>query len=143
MRRHPAFLLAPVLVLTLLAAACSGDDAKPAGDASTDEQYLKIICTGLSNFSDALVSKTSSDEIAKVIKEYIASLKPVTPPQDLAKFHKDFQKYLQDALDDPTSLVTKTPPLPSEDVRRRIASKEANVPECKNATFFSASKARP
>lgn len=143
MARLPLFAVCSVAAFALLVAACGSDDSKPVGDASTDEQYLKVICTGLSNFSDALVSKTSSDEIAKVIKEYIASLKPVTPPQDLEKFHKDFQKYLQDALDDPTSLVTKTPPLPADEVRRRIASKEANVPECRNATFFSASKARP
>ena len=130
-------------VLMVMLVACGDDDAKPAGEASTDEQYLKVVCTGLSNFSDALVSKTSSDEIAKVIKEYITSLKAVTPPRDLEKFHRDFEKYLQDALNDPTSLVTKTPPLPADEVRRRIASKEANVPECRNATFFSASKARP
>ena len=131
-----------VLCAFVFAACNSKDDPEPTGTPATDEQYLKAICTGLVNFSDALVSKTSSTEIAAVIKAYIVGMQQIQPPTDLQKFHKDFVKYLQDALNDPTSLVTTTPPLPSDDVRKRIASKERNVPECRDATFFS-TKANP
>jgi hypothetical protein len=139
-------LVSMLVLLPLVLFACNGEDdtsAPTSGVRTTDEQYLKVICSGLTNFSDAVVSKTSSAEIAAVIKAYIASMKEINPPADLDKFHQDFLKYLQTAVDEPTSLITRTPPLPPDSVRRRIASKEPNVPECRDATFFDASSKQP
>lgn len=116
----------------ILVAACS-DDEKAKAD---DEAYLKVICSGLDGYTDALNSKTKVDDIAQAIRDFAAELKKVEPPADLRTFHDQFVKYLEDAVADPTSLVTRKPPLPPDDVRRRLASKEANVPECKNPTFF-------
>ena len=140
--------LTTTLILVLFASfACTGDDdasnATSPGNRSTDEQYLRAVCIGLTNFSDAIVSKTSSAEIAAVIKAYVASMKELSPPVDLDKFHRDYVKYLQSAVDEPTSLLTRTPPLPPDAVRKRIASKERGVPECRDATFFSTRSAQP
>ena len=135
-----ALAAAAPLALLLLAAACgSGDDAAPtpSGPALSDEQYLKVVCTGLTNFSDALLTRTKAEDIAGVIQEYIRQLQAVNPPGDLQKFHADFVKYLQDSVKDPTSLITRKPPMPADDIRRRVAAKERNVPECKNPTFFA------
>jgi len=133
-------LLGAVLVLFLLptVVACGADTDSGAKTGVSDEEYLKVICTGLSNFTDALLSKTTAAEIGQVIKDYIAEMKKVDPPSDVKKFHDDFVKYLEDSLSEPTSLVTRKPPLPSESVRKRLAAKEPGVPECKSPTFFDA-----
>ncbi|MBI2765356.1 MAG: hypothetical protein HYX53_05505 [Chloroflexi bacterium] len=124
--------------VAIFAASCGGsstpDTKNP--DALNDEGYLKVFCTGLTEYQDALVSKTTKEDIARVITGYIASLKTVTPPDDLAKFHAEYIKYLEDAVADPTSLVTRKPPMPSDSARERLASKTNDVPECKYPTFL-------
>ena len=135
------FLAATLVLVAVGSFGCSGNDDgadnTDPGNRSTDEQYLKAICIGLTNFSDAILSKTTSAEIAAVIKAYVASMKELSPPTDLDRFHQDYVKYLQSAVDEPTSLLSRTPPLPPDAVRKRIASKERNVPECRDATFFN------
>ncbi|MEP6870689.1 MAG: hypothetical protein ABI939_02450 [Anaerolineaceae bacterium] len=122
--------------------ACGGDNApKGRPDAVSDEAYLKAICSGSAAFSSALLTKTKAEEIGQVIKAFSASMKALTPPDDLKDYNTQFTKYLDDAVADPTSLVTRTPPLPKQDVRDRLAVKESNVPECKDGTFFSRSSA--
>lgn len=142
---------ATVLMLAagLLSAACGGGGSKKptptpptSGPTLTDEQYLKAICTGTQAFSDALLSKTTADGIAQVIREFADNMKKLNPPGDLRVFNAAFIKYLEDSLTDPTSLVTKSPPEPPDSVRQRLASKEASVPECKAPTFFD-SQATP
>jgi hypothetical protein len=141
---RPVFLLLLVLVAVATAAACGGGGsnkstptASVSGPPATDEQYLKAICTGTQDFSDALVSKTTADGIAQVIKQFSANLKKINPPADLRTFHAAFIKYLDDSLTDPTSLLTKAPPEPPDSVRQRLASKESSVPECKSPQFFN------
>jgi hypothetical protein len=135
------------LMLVVLAGAACGGGAKssatptPSGPTISDEEYLRAICVGVTQFSDALVSKSSADEITKVVRDFSASMKKLTPPADLQKYNTDFTKYLDDAANDPTSLVTKKPPLPADSVRQRLAAKEMNVPECKAPTFFDAGAA--
>jgi hypothetical protein len=137
--RFPLWPAALLFSVFLLASACGGDDAKPAvsnGPAASDEEYLKAICSGTQNFSNALMSKSKSEEIAQVIKDFSASMKQISPPADLQKFHADFVKYLDDSLSDPTSLVTRRPPAPPAGARDRLVAKESKVPECKDGTFF-------
>lgn len=122
-------------MLTVLFSACGSDDAPKGG--GTDEDYLRAICVGTSNFSNALLSKTTPGEIAAVIRDFIAEMKKTNPPADLVKYNDEFVKYLEDAVSEPTSLVTRKPPLPSDDVQRRLAGVEPTVDECKNGTFFS------
>lgn len=143
MRRALSLALAVQLFAVLAVAACGGGD-DDAGDASTasdssavsDEQYLKVICTGTQGFSDALISQTTAEGIAKSITDFIASLKATAPPADLQQFHKDLIKYLEDSVSDPTSLVTKKRPQPPDKARDRLASKEASVTECAKARYF-------
>lgn len=127
-----------------VAAACGGSGGSgtptPSGPTISDEEYLKAICVGVTQLSDALVSKSSAADITKVIKDFSASVKALQPPADLQKYNADFAKYLDDTANDPTSVLTKKPPLPAESIRQRLASKEANVPECKNPTFFDANQ---
>ncbi|MGH2632173.1 MAG: hypothetical protein ACRDG3_02080 [Tepidiformaceae bacterium] len=146
-------LVLPVLMLGIVAifaaSACGGGGSSKAtptaptsGPTLTDEQYLKAICTGTQDFSDALISKSTADGIAQVIRQFATSLKTLNPPGDLRTFHAAFIKYLEDSLTDPTSLLTKSPPEPPDGVRQRLASKEPSVPECKAPTFFD-SQATP
>jgi hypothetical protein len=137
--RRALFLLACALPLLLLA-ACGDDDTstpEPAGPAGTDEDYLRAICVGTSNFSNALLSKTTAEEIAVVVREFADEMKALNPPADLQEYNKQFVAYLEAALEDPTSLVTKAPPEPPSDARRRLAALESSIPECKDPTFFS------
>ncbi len=133
------FFVAALLPLAVaLAVACGGSDAPKASlNPVTDEAYLKAICSGSSKFSEALLTKTKPEEIGQVIKEFSASMKALTPPADLKDYNQQFTKYLDDAVADPTSLVTRNPPLPKQDVRDRLSAKESSVPECKGGTFFS------
>jgi hypothetical protein len=132
-----------VLALVALAAffAACGDDAasKPAGPVLSDHDYLAVVCKGLSDFSSALLTKTKAEDLTQVIKDYAASLKKIQPPADVAQFHKDFIKYLEDAYSEPTALVTKAPPLPPTDVRQRLAAEEGRTAECQDARFFARS----
>ena len=125
-----------VSLVALVALACGDHAAAPKG-GGTDEDYLKAVCTGVSNFSDALISKTTAKEIGDVIQQFIDEMEKVNPPADLVAYNKSFIQYLKDSLSDPTSLVTKPPPEPPQSVRDRLASKESSIPECKNPTFFS------
>ena len=130
--------LLPLIVA--LAFACGGDDSsKPTPIAVSDDAYLKAICSGSSAFSNALLTKTKPEEIGQVIKAFSASMKALTPPNDLKDYNGQFTKYLDDAVVDPTSLVTRNPPLPKQEIRDRLAAKESAVPECKDGTFFSRS----
>lgn len=137
------FAGALLLPLIFLLGACAGSktadqpSATLGGGTGTDEGYLAAICAGTSQFSNALISKTTPDEIADVIRDFIAEMKQANPPADLVQYNADFVKYLEDAVSDPTSLVTRNPPLPAKDIQRRLAAKELSVPECKDGTFFS------
>ena len=125
---------AVLLPLVLVMAACE-DDAPEGG--GSDEDYLRAICTGSQDFSNALLSKTTPDEIAEVIRDFIEKMEATNPPADLVEYNDEFVDYLEAAVNEPTSLVTSRPPLPDDDVQRRLASKEPSVAECKDPTFFS------
>jgi hypothetical protein len=138
MRRVLFFLVCAVVLL--LAAACGDDDDAPptaTGPAGSDEDYLRAVCIGTSNFSNALLSKTSAEEIAAVVREFASEMRALSPPADLAEYNAQFVAYLEAALEEPTSLVTTAPPEPPADVRRRLAALEPTIPECKDPTFFS------
>ncbi len=141
--------LLPVVLLLLVAAATmascggggSGSKNTPTanGPLLTDEQYLKEICTGTQNFSDALISKTTKEGIASVVQSFRDDMQSLNPPADLQAFNAQFVQYLDDALKEPTSLLTRQPPVPPSSVRDRLVSKEPNVPECSGQqTFFDA-----
>ncbi len=142
----------PLLLLLALAAAgfamtaCGDDDdppAGPSGPAGSDEDYLRAVCIGTSNFSNALVSKTTAADIAKVVEEFADEMRALNPPADLAEYNTAFVAYLESAISDPTSLVTTPPPTPPDEARRRLASLEPTIPECKDPTFFSRTSAAP
>lgn len=128
-------MLVPALVL-FSSCGDDGDDDTPKS-GGTDEEYLAAICKGTSDFSNALLTKTTAAEIGDVIEDFITLMKDANPPADLADYNQEFVKYLEDALADPTSLVTREPPLPPDDIQRRLAAKELSVDECKDGTFFS------
>src|SRR4051812_46958644 len=134
--RLAPLLLLFALLLAGIAACDDGDDAPDAGNSPrlSDEDYLKVLCSGTANYSNALATKTQVAEIGQAIKDFVTSLQQVNPPSDLEKFHSQLIKYLQDANSDPTSLVTRKPPLPDDNTtRQRLASKESSVAECRDA----------
>lgn len=134
-----------IALAALLFGACGGGSSKSGttptsrsggGAPVSDEAYLKVICGGTDNFYNAVQTATTADAISKVIRQFVADLQKVTPPSDLQQFNNDFIKYLQDAVDNPTSLLSTNPPLPPQKVRDRLVSKESSVEECKNPTFL-------
>lgn len=136
---------------SLLLAACGGDgdstDASATPDASasatngatgaplSDEEYLRVFCTGISRYRVAL-NTANRDELIGVVEEYRDSMAAVTPPEDAQEFHADFVDYLTEALEEPTALITRDPPVPENGVRERLAEKQADVPECEYPTFL-------
>jgi hypothetical protein len=137
-------LLLTLLPLALFAAACGGGSAKStptasaAGPAISDEAYLKLICVGTSNVSNAVIGQTSAEGISNVIKDFRDSMKAINPPADLREFQTQFVSYLDAAVANWGVVVNQKPPVPSDSVRQRLASKEPQVPECKDPTFFDA-----
>src|SRR5215211_2189656 len=93
------FLGVAVLPLFVAIAACGDDDAPKGG--GSDEDYLRAICMGSQDFSNALLSKTTPDEIADVIRDFIENMKNTNPPADLVKYNEEFVEYLEDAVDEP------------------------------------------
>lgn len=135
--RHWLLFTTGLLVFgSALLAGCGNGDDTPKGGGS-DEDYLRAICVGTSEFSNALVSKSNPDDIAKVIQDFIKAMKATNPPADLVKYNEQFIKYLEDAVSEPTSLVTRTPPMPDKDAARRLAALEPGISECKDGTFFT------
>jgi len=130
-----AAILLPVLAVS---AACGGDDAgsQPRGTGN-DTDYLRAVCVGIDRVTDALISATTPEAIAAVIEEFAAAMRQIDPPPDLTDYNRQFVAYLEAALKDPTSVVTTPPPLPPDDVRRRLAQLEPQIPECREPTFFS------
>ncbi|MCA9830861.1 MAG: hypothetical protein R3B97_00135 [Dehalococcoidia bacterium] len=133
--------LAPVLLVSC--GSDSKDDPAPAaaspvtpsGDPLTDEAYLKVFCTGVTNFRESLLTETR-DGLVKVVQDYYDSMQAIVPPPDVATFHQEFLDYLKDALDEPTYLVTRDPPVPEASVRSRLAAAVSSVPECEYPTFL-------
>ena len=77
--------------------ACGGDggdsknnnDTSPvvqAGEPLDDEAYLRVFCTGLTEYQDALMTATTVDQIGEVVERYVANLREVNPPEDLRDF---------------------------------------------------------
>jgi hypothetical protein len=126
-------------------ASADGTDASrtpaltPSGPPVSDEEYLKAFCTGVTNYNDAILSKPK-EGILQAVKDYIASMERVNPPEDLQSFHQEFLRYLKAAEAEPTDLVVIPPPKPAEPQRERLAKKTANVPECKYPTFLNTSQ---
>jgi hypothetical protein len=137
MRFRPVF--AVLLLVPVLAFAGCGDDEPNTEGGGSDEDYLALLCGGISEFSTALITKSSPDEIAAVIRDFIETMEGADPPGDLREYNDDFVQYLKDSVAEPTSLVTRQPPLPSDDIQRRLAAKEIEVEECRDGTFFSRS----
>ncbi len=136
--RFPLFLLSMILAVgAFVACGDDGDDEEPGGPAGTDEEYLAVICQGTQDISNALVTKTTADEIGDVIEDFIEIMENANPPEDLRACNDEFVQYLEDSLADPTSVTTRQPPLPEEDIQRRLAQKELQVDECKDGTYFS------
>ena len=127
-------VLAVAGLLALLALSCDDD---PPPSAVDDEGYLAVMCANLDRFSDAILVETEEAGIAAVIEAFIEELRAVDPPADLREFHDAFIDYLEEAVDDPTSPLVLSPPLPDDDVRERLAGKERSVDECREPTFFS------
>lgn len=142
--RWLGLLVLPVLLAVPLLAACGDDGGKagsPTGAAAgatplTDKEYLAVFCKGVSDYYEAVNTQPTADGIAKVVKAYIASLQGVEPPADLKDYQAEYIKYLQDAVNDPTRLLTQKPPLPAESVRSRLAGEAKDVAECKYPTFL-------
>jgi hypothetical protein len=130
-------VLACLSALVLLVACGDDDDNSEAIGGGSDEEYLRIICAGSRDFSNALVRETSVEGIGKSIEDFIANLQRADPPGDLEKFHADLLSYLQTALDDPTSLAVKPRPQPPEKARSRLAEKEDELPECEAVGYFT------
>lgn len=147
MRRLPLLALVSILSLLLLASACGDDSGAKKADASpvaggtplSDLEYLKVFCTGVTNYYEAVNTQPTKEGIAKVVQAYVDAMKAVQPPADLQEYQVAYLKYLQDAVNDPTRLLTQKPPLPAEPVRDRLAGKVKDVPECKYPTFLGGS----
>lgn len=148
MLRFRWILVAALAVSGFALVACGGDDDKdgsqpsadttPAGDPLSDEAYLRVFCTGLTEYQDSLLTAPTADEIGKVVEEYISNLQQVNPPADLRDYHQRYISYLQSAIEDPTALTVGSPPMPDEDVRDRLAQKIPDIAECKYDTFLEA-----
>ena len=101
MGRMRRFLFAGAILLPALVlfSSCGddGDDDTPKS-GGTDEEYLAAICKGTSDFSNALLTKTTAAEIGNVIEDFITLMKDANPPADLADYNQEFVKYLEDAV---------------------------------------------
>ena len=158
----PRFLALGFLVLLPLAAivACGGDDDDPTPTPAvsetpdsattsaptpagtpigplTDEEYLAVICSGLEDYTAAIIREQTVEGLSAVVRDYVVSLQAVLPPEDVADFHNQFIAYLTAAIESPTDLLATPRPLPPDDVRDRLAGKEEDVEECRNARFFA------
>jgi hypothetical protein len=151
MRHLRPLLFAVALAALPFIAACGGDgkspsqtatnngdepEITPSGPVLNDQQYLSTLCVGLVNYYDALMTEPTRDGIAKVVKEFVGSMKAVNPPEDVVPFHREFIAYLSAAVDEPTSLVTVAPPKPEDSIRERLAARVNDTPECKYPTFL-------
>lgn len=148
MRALPA-LLSLLVVPLLFLAACGGSSegesesptpgatvsVSPSGPPLSDEEYLRVFCTGVTNFREALNTEPR-EGLVRVVEEYRDAMAAVNPPADLTEFHAQFVQYLADAVAEPTQLITRQPPLPPEDARKRLAGKTGDIPECQYPTFL-------
>jgi hypothetical protein len=156
----PRFFLIGFLVALPLVAftACGGGDGaeptptatgEPVNDQTplpspagtpvgplTDAEYLAVICSGLSEYSAAIIREQTEEGLSAVVVDYVVSLQAVLPPEDLTGFHNDFIVYLSAAVASPTDLLALPRPLPPDDIRERLSDIEEDVEECRDARFF-------
>jgi hypothetical protein len=145
----PRSLLASLAAAALFLAACGGGGGSnstptptptseaptPAGPPLSDEEYLRVFCTGVTNYREALNTEPR-EGLVRVVEEYVASMRAVSPPADIAEFHAAFIRYLEDAVAEPTALITRQPPLPPDEARSRLADKARSIDECRYPTFL-------
>jgi hypothetical protein len=145
-------LAVPLAAAGMLFGACGGDGddesgqdgggsvtttAAPGGAAVSDEEYLRRFCSGVTEYREALNTEPR-EGLVRVVEDYLASMEGVTPPADLVEFHAAFLDYLREAVEEPTQLITREPPVPPDGVRERLAEKTDDIAECKYPTFLDA-----
>jgi hypothetical protein len=146
------FLALPLAAAAIVLSACGGDSDEPNGTSSanggdgdattepgsiaaTDEEYLRRFCIGVTEYREALNTEPR-EGLVRVVEDYLASMEELTPPEDMVEFHAAFLDYLRDAVEEPTALITRDPPVPPDDVRERLAEKTDDIPECEYPTFL-------
>lgn len=141
------FAAVPLAAVALATCGGSGGDSKDndtspvvqTGEPLDDDAYLRVFCTGLTEYQDALMTATTVEEIGEVVDRYVASLREINPPDDLRDFQQRYIEYLESAREDPTSLTVLPPPLPGEDARERLLARVPDIDECKYPTFLEVS----
>jgi hypothetical protein len=124
----------------LLASACGRDgEAEPPvqGTPVSDEEYMTALCTGLQDFSSALIGAEPADELTRIIQDYAATMAAIVPPRDISKFHVEYVAYLEAAEREPLLLVGGSPPLPPPAARARLVAVERDIDSCRTPTYFT------
>lgn len=132
-------LFAALVLPALLFVACGGGGSDeptptPSGPPLSDQEYVRGLCVGIAKWVDLAYSK-SEDELRTAVGQFIDETKALNPPADARDFHAAFLKYLQDREETPAALLGEDPPLPSGDLRARLAAVERTLPECKSPLF--------
>lgn len=133
--RALAVAAALALATLTLAAACADTEA-PANNGASDEDYLAALCSAFDEYSRALAAATDAAGIETVTAAFAVSMKAVTPPNDLATFQADLIAYIEAGAADPQSVVAAAEPRPPDKARDRLAAKEGDVKECREASYF-------
>jgi hypothetical protein len=131
----------------LLAAACGGDgndDAEPTSDHNEpfmdasapqldDTAYVAALCDGVEGYMAVIQSK-GEEEVRTARQEFEAKVRSLHPPEGTEAFQRDFVAYIDGAQSDPTLLLTTDPPLPTGELRTRLADAEAGA-DCQYQLF--------
>ena len=140
-------LLPFVLAAGLLVAACGGggdDDNTPTPDPNEpfmdtsapqldDTAYVAALCEEIGAYMTVLGSK-GEEEIHAARDTFEADVRAMHPPEGADEFHRNFVDYLVGVRSDPTLVITMDPPLPTGELRGRLAEAEAEA-ECEYPLF--------
>lgn len=148
--RSTAYFLGALVIVVLLAAGCGGDG--DGGGAGGDESYVKAFCEANSEAGVGMAAALTLDDeeqktkaFADVLDGLQQALRRASPPSDVKANHDLYA----DALDSAVAAIRSgdadwesafaamgEAPMPSQEIRDRLAKVAEGVAECEGMELF-------
>ena len=104
---------------------------------SEEEQYIKSLCLGLSDFSSQINMHTDAENIIVSIGKFSDLLVTLIPPSELSDWHKEYIRFLEKITHGPSAFSDLKPIFPNIANREHFSDLELKVLSCQDVNYFA------